>query len=176
MTRTTTTAAALALAAVLGAEAGDARAQHAFPTQPITFVVPWGAGGRTDAVGRLLAEVMAKELDADVAVVNRAGAAGAIGSKSALDAPADGHTVLVTTPGNHILAPAQRDVGYEPDDFAAVGRAAGGAVRARRGRGCGLRGFRWAHRRGRRGDSDFRELREHPAVPCDASPGRRRGD
>ena len=138
MTLKTMAATALAAAGALGCHPEVARAQDDYPSQAITFVVPWGAGGRTDVVGRLLAEAMAEELDADIAVINRAGAAGAIGTKSVLDAPADGHTVLVTTPGNHILGPVQRDVGYEPEDFAAIGRAAGGAVVLAAGEGAGF--------------------------------------
>ena len=114
--------AALAALLATGAEAAD------YPSKPITFVVPWGAGGRTDIVGRLAAEKMSEALGQPVAVVNRTGGRGAIGTKSVLDAPKDGYTVLVTTPGNQILGPLGRDVGFEPLDFTALGRIAAGSV------------------------------------------------
>ncbi len=119
------------LAAVAGvamlAVAGDAVAQ-AYPSKPITFVVPWPAGGRTDIVGRMVATVIGSELGQPVAVVNRTGGRGAVGTKSVLDAPKDGYTVLVTTPGNQILGPVHRDVGFVPSDFRGIGRVASGSV------------------------------------------------
>lgn len=118
--------AAVATAAVM-AVAGDAVAQ-AYPSKPITFVVPWPAGGRTDIVGRMVATVIGSELGQPVAVVNRIGGGGAIGTKSVLDAPKDGYTVLVTTPGNQILGPVHRDVGFVPSDFRGIGRVASGSV------------------------------------------------
>ncbi len=109
------------------ATAGDAVAQ-AYPSKPITFVVPWGAGGRTDIVGRMVATVIGSKLGQPVAVVNRTGGRGAVGTKSVLDDPKDGYTVLVTTPGNQILGPVHRDVGFVPSDFRGIGRVASGSV------------------------------------------------
>ena len=116
-------AAGLAMVAM----AGDAFAQ-AYPSKPITFVVPWGAGGRTDIVGRMVSNVMGSILGQPIAVVNRTGGRGAVGTKFVLDAPKDGYTVLVTTPGNQILGPVHRDVGFVPSDFRGVGRVAVGSV------------------------------------------------
>lgn len=118
--------AAIATFAMLGV-AGEAVAQ-AFPSKPITFVVPWPAGGRTDIVGRMVATVIGSELGQPVAVVNRTGGRGAVGTKFVLDAPKDGYTVLVTTPGNQILGPVHRDVGFVPSDFRGIGRVASGSV------------------------------------------------
>lgn len=109
------------------ATVGDAVAQ-AYPSKPITFVVPWGAGGRTDIVGRMVATVIGSKLGQPVAVVNRTGGRGAVGTKSVLDGAKDGYTVLVTTPGNQILGPVHRDVGFVPSDFRGIGRVASGSV------------------------------------------------
>jgi tripartite-type tricarboxylate transporter receptor subunit TctC len=121
----------LLLAAAIGLAAaaitGDAFAQ-AYPNKPITFVVPWGAGGRTDIVGRMVAGVIGSILKQPVAVVNLTGGRGAVGTKFVLDAPKDGYTVLVTTPGNQILGPVHRNVGFVPSDFRGVGRVAVGSV------------------------------------------------
>src|SRR5688500_11673701 len=56
-------------AAMLGCSAGPALA--AYPDRPITLIVPWGAGGGTDAVARILASLMEKDLGEPVNVVNR---------------------------------------------------------------------------------------------------------
>lgn len=63
-----------------------------WPEKPITLIVPWGAGGATDQVSRVVADEMAKALGQSVVVVNQPGASGSIGSKAALDAPRDGYT------------------------------------------------------------------------------------
>src|SRR3546814_2726347 len=90
-----------------------------YPVKPITFIVPWPAGGTTDIMGRLLGEAMSKDLGQPIAVVNRVGGGGALGTKAAFDAPKDGYTVLVTTSGNHVLTPIKGNVGYKPE----IGRA-----------------------------------------------------
>lgn len=83
---------ALAAAATL---AVSAHAQD-FPTKPITFIVPFAAGGPTDTVARQLAEAMRKHLgNANIVVENAAGAGGTIGATRAARATPDGHTLLV---------------------------------------------------------------------------------
>ncbi|MFV2035883.1 MAG: Bug family tripartite tricarboxylate transporter substrate binding protein, partial [Halocynthiibacter sp.] len=93
-----------------------------YPSKPITAIVTWSAGGSTDVIARLLAEPLGKELGQPVAVVNRKGGGGSLGTKAALDAPLDGYTVLMTTSGNHILTPLKKDVGYRYDDFEPIGQ------------------------------------------------------
>jgi tripartite-type tricarboxylate transporter receptor subunit TctC len=61
------------------------------PTKPITVVVPWGAGGSTDQVVRLLAKEIEGALGQTVVIVNQPGASGSIGTKSVLEAPKDGY-------------------------------------------------------------------------------------
>src|SRR5262245_23203025 len=81
------TAAALALA-------GTASAQNYpwKPEKPITLIVPWAAGGSTDQVSRVAAAEIEKALGQKVVVVNQGGASGSIGTRNALQAPADGYT------------------------------------------------------------------------------------
>ncbi len=62
------------------------------PTKPINIIVPWGAGGSTDQVARVMAPIVEKALGQSVVVVNQPGASGAIGTKAVLDAPRDGYT------------------------------------------------------------------------------------
>src|SRR5688500_6581348 len=68
------------------------QAQNWKPSKPVTFIVPWAAGGSTDQVTRITAAELEKHLGQKVVIVNQPGASGSIGTKSALEAPKDGHT------------------------------------------------------------------------------------
>jgi len=70
---------------------------HAFPTQPITIICPFAAGGGTDAVARILATLMQNELGVPVNVVNRTGGGGIVGHQAMLSASPDGYTIGVGT-------------------------------------------------------------------------------
>lgn len=74
---------------------GGCSAQKDYPARTITMIVPYGAGGTADTVGRQLAQQMGVELGQTVTVVNQAGASGSLGCKTVLDAPADGYTLLL---------------------------------------------------------------------------------
>jgi len=87
------TAAALALALAAG---GTAAAQD-FPSRPMQMVVPWGAGGGTDAVARILASVMQEDLGQPVNVVNRTGGSGVVGHSAIATAEPDGHAIGLAT-------------------------------------------------------------------------------
>jgi tripartite-type tricarboxylate transporter receptor subunit TctC len=77
---------AAAVAAPLPAAAGWK------PTRPINLIVPWAAGGSTDQVTRLTAAQLEPLLGQTIVIVNQPGASGALGTRSALDAPRDGYT------------------------------------------------------------------------------------
>lgn len=109
------------LPAALFLMATSAQAQE-YPSKPLKLIVTWPAGGSTDVIARLLADPLSKELGQPVAVVNRKGGGGSLGTLAALNAPKDGHTVLMTTSGNHILTPLKKDVGYGFDDFVPIGQ------------------------------------------------------
>jgi tripartite-type tricarboxylate transporter receptor subunit TctC len=83
------------IALVAFAAAGVALA--AYPDRPITFIVPWGAGGGTDGTARYFATMMEKELGQPVNVVNRTGGSGVVGHSAIAQAPADGYTVGMIT-------------------------------------------------------------------------------
>ncbi len=76
---------------------GTATAEAAWPERPITIIVPWGAGGGTDATGRILAILMEKEFGVPVNVVNRTGGSGVIGHSAIATAKPDGYTLGVIT-------------------------------------------------------------------------------
>ncbi|WP_417722593.1 Bug family tripartite tricarboxylate transporter substrate binding protein [Salipiger sp.] len=82
---------ALSLATILG----GAAAALDYPDRTITLVVPYGAGGGSDLVGRAIAEAMARQVDVPVVVRNITGQSGVVGSRAVRDADPDGYTLLV---------------------------------------------------------------------------------
>lgn len=94
-------------AAATAALAGAACAQ-AFPSKPLTIVVPWPPGAATDAATRIIAEAMAKELGQPVNVENRAGASGALGSAYVSTGPKDGYRLVTATADTHSINPQVR--------------------------------------------------------------------
>jgi tripartite-type tricarboxylate transporter receptor subunit TctC len=93
------------LALGLVAAAGIAAAQ-AYPTKPITMIVPFPPGGLADVVGRPVAEAMARELGQPVVIENKGGAGGGIGMGLAAKAPADGYTILMALSSYSVLPEA----------------------------------------------------------------------
>jgi tripartite-type tricarboxylate transporter receptor subunit TctC len=81
--------------ALLGLSTGPATA--AYPDRPITLIVPWGAGGGTDAVARILASLMEKDLGQPVNVVNRTGGSGVVGHQAITAGAPDGYTIGLIT-------------------------------------------------------------------------------
>lgn len=69
----------------------------AYPDRPITLIVPWGAGGGTDATARIVATLLEKELKQPVNVVNRTGGSGVVGHSAIAQSPADGYTIGLIT-------------------------------------------------------------------------------
>ena len=94
----------LLLACMLALASGAAVAQT-YPDRPIRMVVPFAAGGGADLVARAIAAPLAKRLGQPVIVDNRPGAGGTTGADAVAKAPADGYTVLYTTPGPQITNP-----------------------------------------------------------------------
>ena len=68
-----------------------------YPNRPITLIVPWGAGGGTDATARILASVMEKEIKQPINVVNRTGGSGVVGHSAIAEAAPDGYTIGLIT-------------------------------------------------------------------------------
>ncbi len=99
---------------------GMAMAQY--PDKPIKLIVPYSPGGTTDIMARTLQEPLSKALGQPVIVDNKAGAAGAIGTKQVATAPPDGYTLIFGNNGPSAIVPLiQKDVGYDPvKDFAPV--------------------------------------------------------
>lgn len=85
------TLAAVALSLAAGA------AHAAWPERPITLIVPWGAGGGTDATARIIGSLLEKELGQPVNVVNRTGGSGVVGHQAIAAAAPDGYTIGLIT-------------------------------------------------------------------------------
>ena len=83
--------------AALAALAFAGVALAAYPERPITLIVPWGAGGGTDATARIIGTLLEKELKQPVNVVNRTGGSGVVGHSAIAQAPADGYTIGLIT-------------------------------------------------------------------------------
>lgn len=94
---------AIACAAIV-AVATPALAQ-AYPTRPITVVVPFPAGGPSDVVARIIAEHMGKVLGQTMVIENVGGAGGTIGGARVATAAPDGYTLLAGSMGSHVSAP-----------------------------------------------------------------------
>jgi tripartite-type tricarboxylate transporter receptor subunit TctC len=95
-----------------------------WPSRSITLVVPFAAGGGTDAIGRVVAEKLSARLGQPVVVENKAGAASAIGTTYAAKAAPDGYTLLMTTNSAMVILPLTQPPGaltYERGDFSMIG-------------------------------------------------------
>ena len=99
-----------------------ALAQDAWPSKPIRIVVPFAAGGTSDALARLLGQKLQDVLKQTVIVDNRAGAGGVIGADVVAKAAPDGYTLLLGTIASHAINPAlQPKMPYDSTkDFAPV--------------------------------------------------------
>ncbi len=92
-----------------------------YPSRPITMVVPYGAGGPTDAVGRIMGEGMKASLGQPIVIDNIAGASGTIGSGRVARATADGYTFVIGNVATHALNGALFKLQYDlATDFAPV--------------------------------------------------------
>jgi tripartite-type tricarboxylate transporter receptor subunit TctC len=78
---------------------------QAFPSKPLTMIVAFPAGGASDQVGRVMAKAMGENLSQNIIVENVVGAGGSIGALKAINAAADGHTLIAGSPLELILTP-----------------------------------------------------------------------
>jgi tripartite-type tricarboxylate transporter receptor subunit TctC len=105
------TAVLAALVGIVMSGAG-ARADN-YPSRPITMVVPFAAGGPTDAMARILAERMQNKLGQTILIENVTGAAGSLGVGRVVRAPPDGYTVSIGHLGTHVANGAIYQLGYD---------------------------------------------------------------
>ena len=114
-------------------------AQTDYPTRPVTIVVPFPAGGPTDASARLYAKVMGELLGKAIVIDNRAGAAGTVGSAYVARAPADGYTLLWGGTSTLAVAPGlYKNLKYDAQSFVPIGMALRGPMMIAANPGAGL--------------------------------------
>jgi len=87
------------------ASAFAAGAQDAYPSKPIRLIVPYGTGGVSDSVGRVVAAGLSKTMNQTVFVENRGGAGGTLGANVTAQSAPDGYTILLTSPPMIAVAP-----------------------------------------------------------------------
>ena len=118
----------IASAVVLGAGllGGTSALAQAYPTKPVTIIVPFAAGGTTDILARIIGQALTAELGQSVVVDNRAGAGGNVGGQAAAKATPDGHTLFMGTVGTHAInASLYKKMPFDPvKDFAPLTRVA----------------------------------------------------
>ena len=110
------------LAAAAAVTFASYAAAQDYPTQPITIVVPFSAGGPTDTVTRLIAEPMGKELGQNIVIQNVTGAGGTVAAGQVAKAQPDGYTVLMHHIGMSTAPTLYSSLPFDPlKDFATVG-------------------------------------------------------
>ena len=123
-----TTALGLAGLVLLAGTTSFAQAQGAagdYPNRPIRMIVPFPPGGAADTTARMISEPMAKQLGQTIVVENKPGGGATIGAAFVAAAPADGYTILYTTPGPQITNPfLMNKLNYNPDDLLPVSSVA----------------------------------------------------
>jgi tripartite-type tricarboxylate transporter receptor subunit TctC len=109
-----------ALAVVVSVAAAHAQ-DGGYPSRPIRLIVPFAAGGGTDTLSRIFAQVLSEQLKGTVVVENVGGAGGSIGTTQAAKAAPDGYTLVTATPSIAINPHIQKNVPYNVlRDFAPV--------------------------------------------------------
>ncbi len=116
----------LGAVAALALWTGSAFAQ-AYPTKPVTVIVPFAAGGPTDVIARIVGEHMSKTLGQQLVIENVVGAGGTTGITRGAQAAPDGYTIMMGHMGTHGAAPAlYPNLKYDPaKGFEPIGLAAG---------------------------------------------------
>lgn len=106
---------ALAAAPLLLPTAASAQGPAAWPTRPVTFVVPFAPGGGTDIAARLLAVRLGQKWGQSVLVDNRTGAGGLVGAELVAKARPDGYTLLIGNVGTQSINPSLYKMPYDAD-------------------------------------------------------------
>jgi tripartite-type tricarboxylate transporter receptor subunit TctC len=110
------------VASLVSSFAVSAQSADAYPTRPVTIVVPFPAGGSADLNARTVAERLSAALGQPFIVDNKAGAGGSVGTAFAAKAPPDGYTLLMSNSGALTVSPhIFGNVGYDPlKDFVPI--------------------------------------------------------
>ena len=117
------------VAAAVAVSSYDAAAQDAYPSRPITMVMPYAPGGPGDAITRVFAAAMQKHLGQQIVVDNTAGASGTIGTAKVARSRPDGYTLLMIHVSHATNMAMYKNLPYHPvDDFEPIGSATSGPM------------------------------------------------
>jgi tripartite-type tricarboxylate transporter receptor subunit TctC len=115
----------LAIAGWIAVTGAPAIAQDAFPTRPVTLIIPFAPGGGSDVIARIVGEEIGKTLSQPIVFENVAGAGGTTGLARAAAAKPDGHTIVIGNAGNAAAAyTLYPDLKYKADAFVSLGLVA----------------------------------------------------
>ena len=103
----------LIVVAALSIHFVHARAAENYPSRPVRIIIPSGAGGVTDILGRVIAPRLTEGLGQQVVIDNRPGASGMVGSQIVAKATPDGYTLLMVFPSHPVNASLYRDIPYD---------------------------------------------------------------
>jgi len=97
-------------------------ASSEYPDKPIRVILPFAAGGPTDAIGRVVANEMSKKLGQPIIIETKPGASGSVGAAGVARAPADGYTLLMNA-SVHVIYPGMfKNLSFDPmNDFVPIG-------------------------------------------------------
>jgi tripartite-type tricarboxylate transporter receptor subunit TctC len=95
------------------APAVSAMAAEAYPARPVRMIIPAGAGGVTDILGRVIAQKLSDSLGQQVIVDTRPGASGTLGSHIVAKSTPDGYTLLMVFPSHPVNPSLYRDIPYD---------------------------------------------------------------
>jgi tripartite-type tricarboxylate transporter receptor subunit TctC len=104
---------AVVLSLAIGMGFAGGAAGQAYPSRPVTLIVPYAAGGSSDTIARVLAEGMRSSLGQPVIIENVSGASGSIGTGRVARAAADGHTIGLGGPTTHVVNGAALTLPYD---------------------------------------------------------------
>jgi tripartite-type tricarboxylate transporter receptor subunit TctC len=114
--------------------AAPVAAQGDYPVKPVQLAVPFGQGGATDQLARMIAPALEKKLGQSIVFVNQPGAGGAVGLANLSLARPDGYTIGIGSDSTLAARPMMSDTGYDADSFEMIARLveipSGIAVRA----------------------------------------------
>lgn len=116
-----TTRRRMLLAAAAAAALLPVRAQERYPSRAIRLIIPFGAGGITDVVGRLIGQKLGEELGQTVVIENKPGAGGNLAAQMLASSRPDGYTLLLGTVGTQVVNPMlYKRLAYKADSFVPV--------------------------------------------------------
>jgi tripartite-type tricarboxylate transporter receptor subunit TctC len=104
----------------------SALGQDVYPIRPVRMIIPYGSGGVSDIMGRVVAQKMSELFSQPIVVENRAGAGGMLGTGLVAKSPPDGYVIVLSSLSAYAIGPRLvRDAPYDPiKDFTAIGGVA----------------------------------------------------